>query len=784
MTLAEGQSRTGETQGALRDVSVLEFGQYIPGPLLGMLLADQGAEVIKVERPEGDPARRHPAFATWNRGKRSVLLDLKSSEGQRKAQLLAQRADVVIENFRPGVADRLGIGYERVRELNPQVVYCSLPGYGEGSPQRDEPGWDPVIGSATGLHQPLDGNEEPLFTPLPLPSTFAAIVAAGSIALALCARDNGKGGQRIEVPLHNAMFTAMGSRIIKFHDYEYQDEFIFPRHVMSHQYQCSDGRWVQHHGMFERFARQTLTAAGHPEWIEEAASLFGSDVDREALDVWRKRFEDMFRQRTAREWEDAINAQGGACTVCKTVDEWLVHEHAVEAKMVAEVEDANYGTMKQPGVQVRLRGTPGAVQGRAPLLGEHTEEVLAGLESAPPRVPAVPARAAAEGLGILDGVRVLDFCLILAGPTCGRTLGEYGADVIKIDDPTRPTDPVGYMDVNRGKRSISVNLRTEEGQAVVWRLIDSADVIVQNNRKGSLARLGLSYEDVVRRNPNIIYASLNAFGYDGPWSERAGWEQLAQATSGIQVRRGGRDGAPLLLPYAANDYGTGMMGAYAVALALHERNRTGRGQSVDSGLALTAGLLQCPYFLDYEGFRREEPEGLGVRGYSALSRLYQATDGWVYIHCPNGDAWGRMTGLPEFSSLSEFGFGLGSSGANGQDGELASALGRIVATAPCEHWVEALKGSGVGVTRNLGPAEFRDDAYVRDAGLIVTREQPGWGRVDHVGNTARLSETPMRVGKPTPVMGADTDEILGEAGYSDGEIAALKAAGAVVSASG
>jgi formyl-CoA transferase len=109
-----------------------------------MLLADQGAEVIKVERPEGDPARKHPAFATWNRGKRSVVLDLKSAAGQRQAQLLGQRADVLIENFRPGVADRLGIGYDRIRELNPQVIYCSLPGYGEGSPHRNEPGWDPV----------------------------------------------------------------------------------------------------------------------------------------------------------------------------------------------------------------------------------------------------------------------------------------------------------------------------------------------------------------------------------------------------------------------------------------------------------------------------------------------------------------------------------------------------------------------------------------------------------------------------------------------------------------
>ena len=178
-------------------------------------------------------------------------------------------------------------------------------------------------------------------------------------------------------------------------------------------------------------------------------------------------------------------------------------------------------------------------------------------------------------------------------------------------------------------------------------------MVVENNRAASLARLGISYDEMKKHKPDIIHASLNAFGYDGPWSERPGWEQLAQATSGIQVRRGGRDSTPKLLPYPMNDYGTGLMGAYAVALAVHERNRTGQGQTVNSGLALTAGLLQSPYFLDYEGYERTEPEGLEVRGFSAKSRLYRAADGWMYFHCPDGDSWKRFTALPNFSGLVE-----------------------------------------------------------------------------------------------------------------------------------
>ena len=155
-----------DTQGALRGIRVVEFGQYIPGPLLGMLLAEQGADVIKVERPGGDPARSEPAFATWNRSKRSVELDLKSATGLEKARELIGWADVLIENFRPSVADRLGIGYEETKD-NPALIYCSLPGFGEESPHRNERGWEHIVGAATGAHQGVPGMDEPLFLPLP-----------------------------------------------------------------------------------------------------------------------------------------------------------------------------------------------------------------------------------------------------------------------------------------------------------------------------------------------------------------------------------------------------------------------------------------------------------------------------------------------------------------------------------------------------------------------------------------------------------------------------------------
>ena len=226
-----------KAQGALTGVQVLEFGQYIPGPMLGMLLSDQGADVIKVERPGGDPARSEPAFATWNRGKRSVVLDLKTPEGQAAATGLAKKADIVIENYRPGVADRLGIGFQTLSKDNPGLIYCSIPGFGEDSPHRNERGWEGIVSASTGTYQPYDETEEPLFLPLPTASTFAAIVASVSVAMALVARDRTGKGQRIEVPMHSAMFSTIGRHLVKLYDINPPDLFALPRNVMAHQYE-------------------------------------------------------------------------------------------------------------------------------------------------------------------------------------------------------------------------------------------------------------------------------------------------------------------------------------------------------------------------------------------------------------------------------------------------------------------------------------------------------------------------------------------------------------------
>jgi crotonobetainyl-CoA:carnitine CoA-transferase CaiB-like acyl-CoA transferase len=345
-------------------------------------------------------------------------------------------------------------------------------------------------------------------------------------------------------------------------------------------------------------------------------------------------------------------------------------------------------------------------------------------------------------------VKVIDLCLILAGPTCGRTLAEFGADVIKIDSPHR-NPLLFHNDVNRAKRSILLDLKTPEGQKILWQLVEQADVVLQNFRKGVADSLGIGYEALKKRKPGIIYCSLNTFGQIGPYAERPGHEQIAQAVTGMQLRYGGGD-RPALAPYPANDYATGVLGAYAVALALLHRNKTGEGQHVDSALAYTATMLQSGLLQDYPGKQWDEPAGQESLGSGPLYRLYQAADGWLFLG-------GRQDELSACAELKDL---AGKSGA-----ALAQALEERLRTRGVDAWVEILNRSGLGANRVITDGNaLMEDPLVVKRGLSITREHDEIGPVTTTGPGVRLSRTPLVPGRPAPKPGSDAKSILEEIG--------------------
>jgi len=749
---------------ALDGIRVIDFGHYIAGPLTGMLLADQGADVIKVD-PPGGPRWQTPANATWNRGKRSIHLDLTQPASLATARALVASADVVIENFRPGVMERLGLGSVAMTEANPRLIYCSIPGFASDDPRAAIPAYEGIVGAASATYRPSSSTgDRPLYTAIPIASTYGAFQSVVAIAMALNARERDGLGQRIDVPLFDSMFQSIGRFGVRVHNAAPSLPTL--QELWGGIFQGKDGQWVRFGGPGNQNFRPFVALAGITSWDDEGLTDFDRPLAPPAFAAEaRRRIEALFKTRTAQEWEDLIAEAGSEGAVCRTSAEWFEHPHARAAQMVVEVDDPVYGKMLQPGVNARMSLTPGAVRGPAPTPDQHREQILAELKTRSAPNPPVPVEA--ELRAALDGIKVLDLCIILAGPTMGRTLAEYGADVIKIDNPKRGSAIARHNDINRGKRSVLLDLKSEEGRAVFWRMLEDADVVAQNYRAGALEKLGLGYEEVRQRKPDIIYASLNAYGHLGPWAARPGHEGFAQAATGMTRRLGG-DGKPASQPNPVNDYGTGFMGAYGVALALYHRQRTGQGQHVDAALAYTAMTLQSPFMQMYQGKQWNETRGRDALGSAPLQQAYHASDGWVFLGAQESDKarLSKVEGLAGVDALSGEG--------------LASFLEERFLGNTVAAWVDRLTAAGVGAQRVITEVrELMTDPWVVSHGLSITREHDELGPVTTCGPAPRLSRTPVRPGRPAPKPGSDAADVL--AGYGlDGDFQRLVNAGIIL----
>jgi crotonobetainyl-CoA:carnitine CoA-transferase CaiB-like acyl-CoA transferase len=740
--------------GALEGVRVVDFGHYIAGPLAATMLSDQGADVIHVD-PPGGPRWKTDADAFLNRGKRRIALDLKQPEDLAIARRLADRADVLIENFRPGVMARLGLDRERLRKGNPRLITCSLPGFAADDPRAGMAAWEGIVDAATancrarvGEAPPDWDTSLPTYSAIPLASNFAAFLAATSIVMALIARHRTGRGQHVEIPLFHAMFTAIGPAGAYVTARGLHEPTPIDQNG-SGTYRCGDGRYIQFDPSHHRF----LT------WFAEAAGI--SDWGPELLDIKRlrdpavnarlhARLAELFLTRPAEEWEALAYEAGAVLNVVRTAQEWLKHPHARESGAVAQVDDPELGPTWMAGLPVRLMGSPGAVRGPRRLPDADRAEILAELAASP---SPTPPPCAVKGMlsSPLDGLRVLDLTQVLAGPTGGRLLADFGAEVIKINGPQRRIGSHGYL--NRGKRTILLDVESTEGQQVFWKLVERADVVIQNFPKGTAERYGIGYDQVRARKPDIVYASLSVHGHHGPWAHARGYERQGQAVTGVMERVG--DVPAILGPYNLVDIGTGVMTAFAVGLGLYHRQRTGEGQHVQSSLSQTATYHQTPYMLDYAGKVRDEPRGWTALGTGPLQRFYRAQDGWFFLGARSSQV-GRVAaavGIKNAASLEAC--------------DLEKALEARFGGQPVAAWVDRLRAAGVSAQAVVSVQALMVDPWVREHGLSVSQCSEEVGDVTYPGPSVQMSDTPVRLGPPVRQPGADGPAVLAEVGLGD-----------------
>jgi crotonobetainyl-CoA:carnitine CoA-transferase CaiB-like acyl-CoA transferase len=396
--------------------------------------------------------------------------------------------------------------------------------------------------------------------------------------------------------------------------------------------------------------------------------------------------------------------------------------------------------------------------------------------------------------GPFDGIRVIDFGRYIAGPFCAALLGDLGAEVIRVEkrdgredrtlvslaenEDGSPREGAMFLQMNRNKKSLTLDPMCEAGREIVKRLVRSADVVVANLPAETLKVMGLDYESVSAVNPRAILAVVSAFGMEGPYASRVGFDGVAQAMSGA-VWFAGTPEQPVRAAAPWVDFGTASLLALGVSAALRARETTGRGQMVEGALLRTALTYFSPTLIEEEVLKVNRQPTLNRSQTAGPSDIYKAKDGWITV-AVNGDPLFRraakLIGATEWLTDPRF----ASDKARGDNGEIISErVGQWVAERTSADAIAAFEAARVPAGPVLCPRETLDDPHVKQGGFFTEIDFPGIGKAPVAATPVKLHDTPGQIRTRPPMLGEHTDQVLRELGYSSAEINALKQEGAV-----
>jgi CoA:oxalate CoA-transferase len=394
----------------------------------------------------------------------------------------------------------------------------------------------------------------------------------------------------------------------------------------------------------------------------------------------------------------------------------------------------------------------------------------------------------------LSGIRVVDLTRILAGPFCTGMLADMGADVVKVEtpgsgDPLRGQGALKdglswyFAGFNRNKRSLSLNLRSEAGRAVLARLVAQSDVLVENFRPGVLAEMGFEPARLKALKPDLVYCNISGFGTTGPYRDRPSFDFIAQAMSGFMAVTGAADGPPLRAGPPIADLVAGLHGALGICAALVRRRQTGPGEpagetvgaSLNNGLISLLAFLAANYFATGEAPARTGNDHAIVAPYG----MFRTEDGEVALAPSQEQSYQRLLDALSLAELrADPRFATNDLRVRNRAAINAAIEARLVIETT-EYWIEKLNAAGVPCGRVMGLAEVFADPQVIDQEMVLSQEHPGHGTVRMLGFPIKFAEAPCALRRPTPEVGADTDAVLHELGYSAAEIATLRVSGAV-----
>jgi crotonobetainyl-CoA:carnitine CoA-transferase CaiB-like acyl-CoA transferase len=816
--------------GVLDGLKVLDLSWGISGPVAGMLLADHGASVTRIEAPGGGPLPDVSGYPVWNRGKRSAILDLTDERDARRLIALAGQADILIESFQPGTADRLGIGYDVLARLNPGLIYCDITGYGRDDPDRDRPGIDGLVAARTGHQFEVRGRvggtigvlsgtegmmpgleapegcwvgpdrEGPLFTGVPWISMATAYIAVIGINAAIRARGITGRGQRVSASLLQGVLatTIAGWMRVEHSDVPLFETWVIDPRAPKGFFQGSDGTWTHHWVPLPEFilnaAANGMRATADLASPKDASLRISPKAeDMVILHALNDPLTEAVGQYPAAQWVDLAAEVGVPVQPVRPPEAALLDPALLADGCVVEVTDPELGPLRQVGRVVELARHPQPVPAGAAPRGAHTDVVKAEADAvlaqggAPRRPPSpAPDNSKNDLDHPLSGVTVLDLGLAVAGPFGTQVLAQLGARVIKV---TMMHDKFWFsnhiaMCCNRDKESITLNLKDPEAMAVLRKLVASADVVQHNMRYDAAERLGVDYETLRAISPRLIYC--HTMGHEqGVRGAHPANDQTGAALAGTSWLDGGLDngGRPVWSVTSLGDTGNGYLSALGIIQALYDRDRTGEGQLVRTSIIYAQLLNSSMAWVSPDGAKAAARPRLDADGWGwgALYRIYGTSRGYLTIAALCEAAWRSLTaavGQPELASDPRY---ESPASRSAHDAELSAELAGVFGARPAADWFDVLDAAGV-------PCEVTDPDYVvrlfadPDAErrqLTASFQHRMVGAMKLGGLSFRLSGTPGVI-KSGPVWpGQDSRKILGELGYTADDISKLLESGAV-----
>ena len=816
--------------GPCTGLTVLDFSLGMPGALCALVMADYGADVIKVEPPGGDPFRFHPAWISWNRGKKGVVLDLETEQGREDAIRLAGEADVLVESFRPGDMADWGLAYDDLSKLYPRLVYCSITGFGQKGPLRRVKGYEGVVAAKAGRMLNMQGQpnrEGPVYSAVYTGSWHASQAAARGIVAALRVREQRGRGQWVQTSIVQNLASPHDNNIgdggLVNLQLRRRDPERFPgrppgRGLSSIGYvpvRTKDGTWLQHANQRVPHIRGHIKAIGLERLLEDERFERVPAVSPENREVLRREILKKQVEKTSDEWME-IYIQDGNIAAEPYLDsvEAMDHPAVVDNSLVVTIDDPRVGPLRTLAPVADLMETPGEPSGPAPDVGQHTDEVLGrmgqtaasngGLSAA--GAPRREANGASAPAHPLSGVTVLDLATIQAGPYGAALLADMGARVIKVDATDRRLDEgrrsteqtVADPRTYAGKECIQIDLQTPEGKEIIGKLIAKADVLSHNFRLGVPERLGVDWETCRKINPRIIHVWMAAYGEHGEHARRPGAHPIPGAIMGGAMRQMGRGMPPpptqamdieetveatrwIMKANWGPDQNTSPAIATGIVLALLARDKTGKGQPVHLNMLNANAWTNADEYFDYAGRPPIAMPDEDVHGLHALYRLYRCREGWVFLACLFQDEWEAFCHAVRREDLLTDSRFHTSGARQVNDEALVAEISAIFAGGAADEWEDLLTRADIGCVRADEAVEgdfYADHPHARANDLSVEVEHPYIGKYRRYGGLVELSMTP-GIYRTSTQIGQHTRPLLRELGYSEREIESLGAKGVV-----